>query len=173
VYFGRLSAEKGIATLVRAAAQARVPLRIVGTGPEEASLRQFAAESGGRVEFTGYLTGAALREAIAGARAIVIPSEWYENAPLSVMEASALGRPVIGARIGGIPELIREDETGFVFTSGNVEALSDTLAKVAALPTSTLRRLGSAGREWMLAEFSPAAYRDRMMELYAEVGRAA
>jgi glycosyltransferase involved in cell wall biosynthesis len=173
VYFGRLSAEKGIATLVRAAAQARVPLRIVGTGPEEAGLRQLAAESGGRVEFTGYLTGAALREAIAGARAIVIPSEWYENAPLSVMEASALGRPVIGARIGGIPELIREDETGFVFTSGNVEALSETLAKVAALPASTLRRLGGAGREWMRAEFSPAAYRDRMMGLYAEVGRAA
>jgi glycosyltransferase involved in cell wall biosynthesis len=169
VYFGRLSAEKGIATLIEAAAQAGVRLRIVGTGPEEARLRQLAADRGVDVEFTGYLSGAALRSAVASARAVVIPSEWYENAPLSVMEASALGRPIIGARIGGIPELIREGETGFVFASGSAQSLAQTLAKVAALPVAALRRLGSAGREWMRTEFSPAAYRGRMLNLYGEI----
>jgi glycosyltransferase involved in cell wall biosynthesis len=170
VYFGRLAPEKGIATLIKAAAQARVPLRIVGTGPEETNLRQLAARLGVDAHFTGYLTGEPLRAQIASARAVVVPSEWYENAPLSVMEASALERPLIGAGIGGIPELIREGETGFVFTSGNVESLAHTLGRVASLPVAALRRLGTAGRDWMRAEFGPAVYRRRMLELYGAVG---
>jgi glycosyltransferase involved in cell wall biosynthesis len=100
----------------------------------------------------------------------VVPSEWYENAPLSIMEASALERPVIGANIGGIPELIREGETGYVFTSGSVESLAQVLREVAQLPVAALRRLGAAGRDWMGAEFGPVAYRRRMLALYAELG---
>jgi glycosyltransferase involved in cell wall biosynthesis len=170
VYLGRLVAEKGVPTLIRAAAAARVKLRIVGTGPEEQALRQLASTLGGDVEFTGYLSGAALRSAVRSARAVVVPSEWYENAPISVMEASALGRPVIGANIGGIPELIRANETGLVFTSGNVESLVEVLAKVERTPLAELARMGRAGREWMRAEFSPSRYRDRMMALYGEIG---
>jgi len=170
VYLGRLVPEKGVATLIRAAAQARVRLRIIGTGPEEPALRQLAAELGGDVEFTGYLTGSDLHAAVSSARAVVIPSEWYENAPISVMEASALGRVVIGANIGGIPELIRTEETGFVFTSASVDSLVDVLARVQRLPASALHHIGATGREWMRAEFSPAAYRDRMMNLYGQIG---
>jgi glycosyltransferase involved in cell wall biosynthesis len=170
VYLGRLVPEKGVATLIRAAALARVRLRIIGTGSEEQALRQLAAELGGDVEFTGYLTGSALRAAVSSARAVVIPSEWYENAPISVMEASALGRPVIGANIGGIPELIRPGETGFIFTSGSVDSLVDVLTSVQRLPVSATQRMGSAGREWMRAEFSPTAYRDRMLALYGQIG---
>jgi glycosyltransferase involved in cell wall biosynthesis len=166
VYLGRLVPEKGVATLVKAAARAKVRLRIIGTGPEEAALRQLAQNLGGDVEFTGYLSGSKLRAAISSARAVVIPSEWYENAPLSVMEASALRRPIIGADIGGIPELIRQEETGFVFPSGSVEALAEVLERVQRLPPDGLRGLGAAGREWMRAEFSPSAYRDRMFALY-------
>ncbi len=166
VYLGRLVPEKGVATLVKGAARAKVRLRIIGTGPEEAALRQLAQNLGGDVEFTGYLSGSKLRAAISSARAVVIPSEWYENAPLSVMEASALGRPIIGADIGGIPELIRQEETGFVFPSGSVEALAEVLERVQRLPPEDLRGIGAAGREWMRAEFSPSAYRDRMLALY-------
>ena len=145
VYLGRLVPEKGVATLIRAAAQARVRLRIIGTGPEEAALRQLAAELGGEVEFTGYLAGPALLAAVSSARAVVVPSEWYENAPISVMEASALGRVVIGADIGGIPELIRSGETGFVFTSGSVDSLVEVLTRVRGFAASSLRQIG-AGR---------------------------
>ena len=166
VYLGRLVPEKGVATLVKAAAKARVRLRIIGTGPDEAALRQLAQNLGGDVEFTGYLSGSMLRAAISSARAVVIPSECYENAPISVMEASALRRPIIGADIGGIPELIRQEETGFVFPSGSVEALVEVLEHVQRLPPEDLRGLGAAGREWMRAEFSPSAYRDRMLALY-------
>ena len=170
VYIGRLVPEKGVETLIRAAAHAKVRLRIVGTGSEETALRTLAAELGGDVEFTGYLTGAPLRAAIASARAVVIPSEWYENAPISVMEASAMGRPVIGADIGGIPELIRPGETGFVFDSGSVESLAGVLIRVQRCSSSVLHNLGAAGREWMRAEFSPTAYRERMLALYSQIG---
>ena len=137
--------EKGVATLVKAAAQARVRLRIIGTGPEEACLRQLAQELGGDVEFTGYLSGSQLHAAISSARAVVLPSEWYENAPISVMEASALARPVIGAKIGGIPELIREDETGFVFRAGNVDALAAVLERVQRLEPARPAAHGARG----------------------------
>jgi glycosyltransferase involved in cell wall biosynthesis len=170
VYLGRLVPEKGVHTLIEAAAKARVRLRIVGTGSEEAALRQLAARLGGDVEFTGYLTGEALRAAISSARAVVVPSEWYENAPISVMEASAMGRPVIGADIGGIPELIRPEETGFVFSSGNVDSLVEVLARVQRSPRSILHNMGSAGRAWMRAAFTPAIYRDRVMNLYGQIG---
>jgi glycosyltransferase involved in cell wall biosynthesis len=172
VYLGRLVPEKGVGTLVRAAAQARVRLRIVGTGPEEPNLRQLAAELGGDVEFAGYLSGAALHAAISSARAVVVPSEWYENAPLSVLESSALARPVIGADIGGIPELIRPDETGFVFRSGDVDALADVLTRAQRLPVARLAQMGRSGREWMRAEFSPAAYRERILAIYRRHGVA-
>jgi glycosyltransferase involved in cell wall biosynthesis len=169
-YVGRLVPEKGVATLIRAAARAGVPLRVVGTGPEEPALRQEAAGSGADISFTGHLSGAELRAAIADARAIVVPSEWYENAPISVMEASAFGRPVIGARIGGIPELIHEGETGFLFQSGDVESLAAVLARVQAASPAALDDMGRAGRAFMQAEFTPAHYRNRMLELYRNVG---
>jgi len=169
VYLGRLVPEKGVATLIRAAAQARVKLRIVGTGPEEADLKRLAGTLGGDVEFTGYLSGEALRAAVCAARAVVIPSEWYENAPISVMEASAFARPVIGADIGGIPELIREGETGFVYQSGSVEDLARVLAAVQTLAPAKLRELGATGRAWMRDKFSPAAYRDRILAMYHEI----
>jgi glycosyltransferase involved in cell wall biosynthesis len=170
VYLGRLVSEKGVATLIRAAAKAQVRLRIIGTGPEEAALQRLAGELGGQVEFTGYLGGAALRAALSSARAVVVPSEWYENAPISVMEASALARPIIGANIGGIPELIIAGETGYVFKSGDVDSLVEVLREVQALPTARLQSLGAAGREWMRTEFAPSSYRDRMLKLYEDIG---
>jgi glycosyltransferase involved in cell wall biosynthesis len=170
VYCGRLVPEKGVATLIRAAARARVRLLVVGAGPEETKLRQTAEQAQGDVTFTGHLSGNRLREVVGSARAVVVPSEWYENAPISVMEASALGRAVIGARIGGIPELIREGETGFLFESANVESLSEVLARVQALPVAALDGIGRAGHAWMRAEFTPGRYRDRMLNLYRTLG---
>jgi glycosyltransferase involved in cell wall biosynthesis len=170
VYLGRLVAEKGVATLIRAATMAKVPLMIVGTGPDEASFRQFAAECGGQITFAGHLSGERLRQATASARAVVIPSELYENAPISLMEAYALGRPVIGARIGGIPELVRDGETGFLFESGNLAALTDALVRMEGMSAAALDGMGRAGRDWMRTDFTPEAYRDRMVALYRSLG---
>jgi glycosyltransferase involved in cell wall biosynthesis len=170
LYFGRVSNEKGLPTLIRAAAAARCPLKIAGTGPELDALRRLAAELGADVTFLGYLTGEPLHAAIREARAVVLPSEWYENAPVSLLEAYALGKPVIGARIGGIPELVRENETGMCFTSGDQKSLSDVLTDVALQPDAQLAQMGRCGRVWVEQEFTADMYRTRLLAAYRDVG---
>ena len=170
LYFGRLGLEKGLATLVRAAAMARVPLHIAGTGPEEERLRDIAEQSRAEVVFLGHLTGAPLKAAIAGARATVLPSEWYENAPMSVLESYASGVPVLGAAIGGIGELIRENETGATFSSGSVEDLAARLRWLADMPDRRVTEMGQCARAWVEREFTAPQYRARLSQLYAELG---
>ncbi len=169
-YVGRLSPEKGIATLIRAAAKAGQKLVIAGTGPEEQALKALAARTGGEVRFAGYVSGDKLHRLIGEARALVLPSEWYENAPISILEAYALGVPVIGAEIGGIPEMILPGETGLVARSADADDLARAIAALAAMTPAARRALGRAGRDWAGREFSPEAYRDRTLQLYAELG---
>ncbi|WP_320198754.1 glycosyltransferase family 4 protein [Agrobacterium sp. rho-13.3] len=170
LFAGRLAPEKGIATLIKAAGLSRQRLRIAGTGPSEAALRALAQHVGADVEFMGYLTGPALHETIAGAKALVLPSEWYENAPVSLLEAYALGRPVIGTNIGGIPELIREGETGLIAKPSDPQDLARVLTVMNDLPKSVRQDMGERGRLWVQQEFSQAAYLDRTTTLYRELG---
>lgn len=170
LYFGRLSREKGLATLIKATAMAETSLRIAGTGPEEAPLRELARKIGAKVEFLGYQTGTALHNAIRSARAVVLPSEWYENAPMTILESYALGKPVIGSDIGGIPELIRREETGFIFTSGSMDALAEILQRVSDLPDHQLSDMGHNARQWAESEFSQEIYREKMLALYRQLG---
>ncbi len=170
LFFGRLAPEKGVATLIRAAASAKVPLKIVGTGPIESELRKLADDLGGDIDFVGYLSGERLHQCIRNSRAVVLPSEWYENAPMSILESYALGKPVIGARIGGIPELVPEGETGWLFESGNVAALADLLTQVSNLDTNKLSSVGAMARNFVTERFNRKMYLELMMSLYAEMG---
>ncbi|OYY94942.1 MAG: glycosyl transferase [Hydrogenophilales bacterium 28-61-23] len=169
-YFGRLALEKGVATLIRAAAQAGVKLRIAGTGPEGEMLKALAAEVGGDIEFLGFVSGEPLWKLVREARAMVLPSEWYENAPMSALEAYASGKPVIGARIGGIPEMVREGEIGALFESGNVEELTGLLARFAAMPDEQISTMGQAARAYVAATFTAERYLREMLSLYADLG---
>ncbi|KAF0191338.1 MAG: polysaccharide biosynthesis protein [Gammaproteobacteria bacterium] len=172
VYFGRLNSEKGVATLIKAAAIAGAALQIVGVGPEEAALRKLAENMKAKVDFLGYLRGDALHEVVRLSRAVVLPSELYENAPLTVMEGYALGKPVIGASIGGIPELIHEGKSGATFESGSVEGLAAVLAEFSAYKDTQISDMGRYGRSWMEREFSEKHYLGRMLEIYRELGVA-
>ena len=167
VYCGRLGPEKGLATFIKAVAAAGVRARIIGAGPEESALRTLAENTGAQVDFAGYQSGEVLYESLRRARALVLPSEWYENAPMSVMEAYALERPVIGARIGGIPELVREGETGALFPSGDADALASQLRRFADLSVGNVEEMGKTARQWMEHDFSAQAYRARLLDLYA------
>lgn len=169
VYAGRLSSEKGLATLLRATALARQKLILAGSGPEEERLRRLADNFGADVGFAGHLDKPALQRLIGDALALVLPSEWYENAPISLLEAYALGRPVIGARIGGIPELIAEGETGLLVESGNAAALAEAMAALAALSPTARAGMGASGRDWVAREFSPDRYRERTLTLYEAI----
>jgi len=170
LYFGRLAPEKGVATLIEAAAKASVKLKLVGTGPEETDLKAQAERLGSDVEFCGYQTGEALHAIVRNARAVVLPSEWYENGPMSVLESYALGTPVLGANIGGIPEMIRDGETGGIFPSENAQALAQVLSDYAALDDSTVRGHGRAAREWVSDAFSASAHYTKVSQVLKSVG---
>ncbi len=167
---GRLTPEKGVATFVRAVAAAGVRGWIVGSGPEEESLRALAHSCGADIQFLGYQHGHRLFNILGAARALVLPSELYENAPVSIMEAYALERPVIGARIGGIPELVRENETGALFASGDHQALAETLRRFEAMSQDAIHTMGKAGRAWMESAFTARHYRTRLLDLYGDMG---
>jgi glycosyltransferase involved in cell wall biosynthesis len=173
LYFGRMAPEKGVATLLRAAAAAGVKLKLAGTGPIEAELQALAASLGGDSEFLGYRSGAELHDLIRQARAVVLPSEWYENAPMSVLESFALGTPVIGAHIGGIPEMVVEGQTGWTYESGNVPALTELLSRVDGLGDAARAEVGRGAREHVSTQFNRAGYLRATLELYAGLGVAA
>lgn len=170
LYFGRLAPEKGVATLMRAAKSAGVKLKIAGTGPIEAELHALQAELQADIEFMGFQSGAALHALIREARAVVLPSEWYENAPMSVLESFAFGKPVIGARIGGIPEMIEEGVSGWRFASGHVAELTDVLSRVQAIPSAALAQIGQGARDLVETRFNREGYVSAMLALYSSLG---
>lgn len=169
VYVGRLAPEKGLTTLLTAASQAGVRLKIVGAGPEEAHLRAMSERLGGDAEFTGHLSGCELRAAVENARALVLPSEWYENAPVSVLEAYAAGVPVVGADIGGIPEMIEPGETGLVFRSGDPPSLAGALTRMNDMTDGEILQMGEAGRQLVEERFSKSLYLERVLEVYGDL----
>lgn len=126
LYFGRFSEEKGIGTLIEVCkALPEVKFIFAGTGPLEESIKGIP-----NIENVGFQKGEALEKLIREARFSIYPSEWYENCPFSVMESQMYGTPVLGANIGGIPELIEVGRTGELFASGNQDELKEKIEKL-------------------------------------------
>lgn len=172
LWVGRLSAEKGIATLLRALAACPpvLELQLVGDGPAEPALRELTESLalGDRVRWLGRRPRAEIPALIRAADSCVLPSEWYENAPLSVLEALGLGRPVIASALGGTPELLREGETAWLFPGGDVEALTAVIGEWASAPAERERR-GRAGYADARARFAPASILEQTLALYDEL----
>ena len=119
MYFGRFSEEKGISTLIKAAEELpEIQFVFAGTGPLESEINKVK-----NIKNVGFKTGKELIDLISKAKFSIYPSEWYENCPFSVMESQMYGTPVLGANIGGIPELIQVGKTGELFESGDKEKL--------------------------------------------------
>lgn len=126
LYFGRFSREKGIDTLLEVCESLpQIPFVFAGTGPLEDRVNSVP-----NIRNVGFQTGEALEQLIREACFTVYPSEWYENCPFSVMESQMYGTPVLGADIGGIPELICQGETGELFESGNPQQLREKIKKL-------------------------------------------
>ena len=166
LYLGRLSAEKGVETLLRAhaAAHGAWPLMVAGTGPLATIFRSKYSNA----EFVGHLSGEALHQAISDASVVVLPSECYDNCPLSVLEAMAYGKPVAGSRMGGIPELVEEGRTGFLFEAGDVEQLRAHLDDLMASP-ELRRTMGQRARVRAEREFSLTKHNAGLMAIYESV----
>lgn len=163
LYFGRLSAEKGIETLLAAHGrmERHLPLKLVGTGP----LAEKLSASHPAAEFLGYKSGQELKDIVANAAFVVVPSECYENCSMVVLESMAFGKPVIGSRIGGIPEQIEDDRTGFLFEAGNVEELARKMDLLAG--DQQLRiAMGQAGRKKLEVEYSLSGHCRQLVSIY-------
>lgn len=119
LYFGRLSKEKGVETLIKSMKRIDYKLVILGTGPIESELKELVKKEDleSKVSFLGFKAGEELKNYIKKARAVVLPSEWYENGPYSAMEAMALGKPLIVSNYGGLPELVDNEVNGYVFNT--------------------------------------------------------
>lgn len=158
LYFGRYSQEKGIATLAKVAKELpQIPFVFAGSGPLENLLKNVP-----NITNVGFQTGEALEMLIREARFTVCPSECYENCPFSVMESQMYGTPVLGADIGGIPELIRVGETGTLFESGNATELKE---KILCM-WKNLQTKDCADAFAELDFDTVTAYTEKMMKLY-------
>lgn len=169
LYLGRLSKEKGVPMLLKAhqSLKTKHPLKVVGTGPLLEPLSKRYPD----VVFTGFKNGDELANLIADSSCVVVPSEWYENCSMVVLEAMAYGKPVIGSRIGGIPEQIKDGVTGCLFTMGDAEELASKLTMVMA--DRDLRiRMGRAARQRLEDKYSLDAHNEGLMRIYHEVLRA-
>lgn len=161
-YVGRLSPEKGVDTLLEAAKDLPHPLYIIGGGSElEKFKTKYPHEN---IRFLGQKPPEEVLRIVRQARLTVIPSIWYENNPFSVIESLCVGTPVLGARIGGIPELIDEGKNGLLFTPGNVEELKKKI-------TESFRIFGDAFpyaeiAETARAQFSADAFYEQIRKIY-------
>ncbi len=126
LYFGRYSEEKGIRSLITVCKRlSEVNFVFAGRGEYEKQIEELP-----NVTNVGFKTGTELYDLIRNAQFTVYPSEWYENCPFSIMESQKLGTPVLGADIGGIPELVEDGVTGWLFTSGSVDDLHNKIERI-------------------------------------------
>lgn len=195
LFFGRLSKEKGILTLVKAFLQAAglanesadvqsdgqdaqvLPdvwdLHIVGDGPERSAIEQLIASAGpqasSRIHLLGYKSGEELQREVGDARFTVLSSEWRENMPYSGLESLAAQTPIIGARIGGIPELVEEDETGFTFESGKANNLADRLFKTALIGEHEYAVMQRQCVEYVGKRCKQHIYAEQLIEWYTKL----
>lgn len=166
LYAGRLSKEKGIMTSLKAVNGLEVLLRIVGDGPMRSEYENFVSEKRIKnVEFIGYKTGEELRELFRNAAFIVFPSECYENAPMTILEAFAYGKPVIGSNIGGIPEMVIDGETGLLFEPGNHIQLRERIEYLLSNPNKIIE-IGRNARQKVEKEYNEKLHYQRLMAVY-------
>ncbi|QNE32441.1 glycosyltransferase family 4 protein [Sphingomonas sp. NBWT7] len=165
VFVGRLSSEKGVATMIDAWCDLpHVPLTIVGDGPERASLQ---ASAPGHVRFVGFQDRSSVMRIVAAARALIVPSIWYEPFGLVTAEAMALGTPVIAARIGALATIVRDGINGLHFTAGDAADLGQLVRKSFAAP-DLLPRLGAGARATWKSSMSPDQNLALLLSIYRE-----
>lgn len=170
IFFGRLAAEKGIDVLIDAAAAiGGIKVVIAGEGPLRRGLEARCSEVGaGNVEFLGYVDREDLLPLVRNSMFVVVPSVWYENFPYNVLESFALGKPVIGSDIGGIPEMVQDGRTGFLVKPYDAEALRTLMLRLAG-DAALRREMGLRARGRVEREFSADIHYEKLMGLYETV----
>ena len=170
VYVGRLAKEKGIITLLQAMKELKsIKLQIVGEGPQKKPILRYIKKNKlTNVELTGYKDKEELFETVKRSRLVIVPSIWYENNPVVILEAFALGKPVIGSDLGGIPELVKDGQTGYCFKAGNVKDLREKIKK-SYDNLDLLKNMGENARRSVEKIADPQKHLQQLINLYDEI----
>ena len=170
LYYGRLSREKGVHDLILAYEKSKLKndLYIVGDGPEREKIEELIKEKNleEKIFLLGYKKGNDLEKSINESLAVVIPSRWYENAPYTVIEAMSAGKIVIATRLGGLPEMIKENETGFLFDFANVGDLAKKLVLVSNLDIGARKIIGERASHYVGLRNSKENYYKKLLSIY-------
>lgn len=169
LFVGRLTEDKGVPILLEAWRSSRIPgrLRIAGDGPLGPLVRTAAAEPGSRIDALGRLSRDRTLEEMRRARAVIVPSQWYENCPMTVIEAFACGRPVIATRHGGLAEMVEDGSTGLLVDPGSAAGLAASLARAVAEP-DLMVAMGQAARRRYEEAYSPEVAYRALIDVYRE-----
>lgn len=167
IYVGRLSKEKGLDTLINAVKGSdRIHLKIVGDGPMREEIEERIRKEGIRnIRLLGHKIGSELEQEIRKSRAVVLPSLCYEVYGLSITEGYVLGKPAVGANIGGIPEVIQDNVTGLLFNPGDEIDLRKKIEFFIENPDKAVE-MGKNGRRFAEVELNPKIYYERLMQIY-------
>jgi len=169
-YVGRIAVEKGVPDLIQAFGNLRSNKKLLLIGnyenPEGQKVRRYIDEANIKnIEFLGYQPLEKIKELVKNAMFTVCPSIWFENSPNSIYESYALGKPVLGTRIGSIEEQIIDKKTGLLFEAGNIQDLSEKMAYLINHRT-LLQQMGKEARKIVEAEHSPEMHYNRLMSIY-------
>jgi len=168
IYTGRLSREKGLFTLVEAFIELGLKLIIVGDGPERVSLTELLMRRGiTNISLVGFKSGDKLRDLVQNSRAVIIPSECYENGPYSAIEALQLARPLIGSNIGGIPELI--DGNGFLFDPGVVRSLVSAVRRMEETTEVDYQQMSLSSKRLFRENHTSDQHYKALSQIYGEI----
>lgn len=174
LFAGRLCVEKGVDTIIEAYAlleSPRPPLTIAGTGPIEKKLKARAKELGcNEINWTGRVPPSLVESMLEESAFSIIPSLWFENCSIAIMESLAHGRPCIVSGNGGNPELIRHEKDGWIFDAGNVQQLAACMRAAYALSTEKLHDMGQAAAEIARQRFSPEVHLEQLYTIYEKLG---
>ncbi len=170
IFMGRLSPEKGCWTLIRAFEQTpQVALKILGTGPLEQELKDYVSQKGiGNIQFLGFKSGDEKWQLLRNSLCLVVPSEWYENFPVTVLEAFMAAKPVVAARMGGLPYIVEEGKSGLLFEAGNVGELAQRIQDLANDPASAVR-MGAHARKLSETKYGPEQGYSNLMKIFSQV----
>lgn len=168
LYFGRLSKEKGILNLIEAFCNLKnEKLYIAGDGPEREKIEKIIEDKHleNNIKLLGYLNQDKVKEYLRKARFIVVPSIWYENCPYSILETQAIGKPVIGANIAGIPELVKNKVNGLTYKYDSVKELEEKM-KILFKDKLLAEKYGKKAKEIALKEYDKEIYYNKIIEIY-------
>ncbi|MBK1827822.1 glycosyltransferase family 4 protein [Haloferula rosea] len=175
LYIGRLVPEKGIAVLLEAwrlladrLGTSCPPLLIAGSGPEEAKLHKLTLNNR-TIHCIGFVDGEAKDRLIAGARALIAPSIWWEPLGLIVYEAYEQGRPVLAARSGGLEETVVPEVTGFLHDPGDHRKLAEDVILLENMGREGRKLMGRQGHEWLVRNACPESWKDAFEKIVADV----